>query len=330
MAVYFHLFNTQEEFNNARTGSGYTEPWISAIKEQAGAAYNKTEAEKPLTMTFHENGEFRWKARVNSSTIGAVQRTIEYRINGGEWISITSVSENGGTPVTVSAGDIVEFRGNNKCYASTINDTSGFSGITAQCDLSGNIMSLINPTGFSQINTLESAFTFTMFFRNCPGIVNASKLALPVTGLTERCYSYMFWGDTGMVYGPDLPPVKNVPNGAYHTMFRDCTSLISGPKQIGLPDSTIGENCCGDMYNGCTSLTTAPLLPAKVMGNNGYEQMFQGCSSLNYVKCGAEYLMPNNNWLQGVAESGTFAAKSNVEWVSGPSGIPTGWTRVRY
>lgn len=330
MAVYFHLFNTQEEFNNARTGSGYTEPWISAIKEQKGAAYNKTEAEKPLTITFHEAGEFKWRARLQTKTISEVARTIEYSINGGEWISITATSDNGGVAVSVSSGDVVTFRGSNPTLGLALNDNCVFTGITAQCDISGNIMSLLNPTGYSEMKTFASAFPFTLIFRNNTGIVDASKLALPATGLTERCYSYMFYGCTGLVHGPDFPPVLNVARQCYHSMFCGCSNLISGPKQIGLPDSTIGENACGDMYNGCTSLTTAPLLPAKTMGNNCYEQMFQGCSSLNYVRCGAEYLMGTNNWLQGVAENGTFAAKSNVEWVSGPSGIPTGWTRVSY
>ncbi|MBQ7636828.1 MAG: hypothetical protein IJS80_05925, partial [Lachnospiraceae bacterium] len=47
------------------------------------------------------------------------------------------------------------------------------------------------------------------------------------------------------------------------------------------PDSTImGSDCFKDMFYGCTSLETAPELPATTLEDNCYESMFHGCESL--------------------------------------------------
>ncbi len=83
------------------------------------------------------------------------------------------------------------------------------------------------------------------------------------------------------------------------------------------------------MFYGCTKLTQAPELPATTLAQSCYRQMFYNCRELNYVKAlftttpGSSY---TNNWLYGVASSGTFVKSYNAEWdVSGTSGIPGGW-----
>ena len=63
----------------------------------------------------------------------------------------------------------------------------------------------------------------------------------------------------------------------YLNMFQNCTSLTTAP---ALPATTLANNCYLYMFNGCTSLTTAPALPATVMANNCYLNMFQNCTSL--------------------------------------------------
>jgi hypothetical protein len=58
--------------------------------------------------------------------------------------------------------------------------------------------------------------------------------------------------------------------------------------------------------------------------------MFQGCTSLNYIKAmftTTPSTTYTNNWVQGVASTGTFVKNSAATWdVRGTSGIPTGWT----
>ena len=61
--------------------------------------------------------------------------------------------------------------------------------------------------------------------------------------------------------------------------------------------------------------------------------MFYGCTSLNAVTCLAtdmSAVIPTYNWLSGVASTGTFTRAKDVEWNSGPSGIPEGWTVADY
>jgi hypothetical protein len=87
------------------------------------------------------------------------------------------------------------------------------------------------------------------------------------------------------------------------------------------------------MFRGCTSLTTAPSLPATALTVNCYREMFYGCKSLNYIKCSAvdiSVVSATNctyEWLFSVASSGTFVKNPNMSsWSRGVSGIPTDWT----
>ena len=61
-------------------------------------------------------------------------------------------------------------------------------------------------------------------------------------------------------------------------MFQDCTSLVTAPE---LPATTLTGNCYNGMFWGCTSLTTAPELPATTLAQVCYGYMFNGCTSLN-------------------------------------------------
>ena len=84
------------------------------------------------------------------------------------------------------------------------------------------------------------------------------------------------------------------------------------------------------MFDGCTSLTYAPLLPATTLQTHCYGRMFLGCSSLNYVECLATDISANYcvlDWLSGVSATGTFVKADGMEsWTTGTSGIPEGWT----
>jgi hypothetical protein len=62
--------------------------------------------------------------------------------------------------------------------------------------------------------------------------------------------------------------------------------------------------------------------------------MFQNCTKLNYIKAmftttptGASPNYYTQNWVSGVASSGTFVKNSTASWTTtGVNGIPTGWT----
>ena len=64
----------------------------------------------------------------------------------------------------------------------------------------------------------------------------------------------------------------------YYTMFQGCTSLTTAPS---LPATTLADDYCySAMFQGCTSLTTAPELPATTLAGSCYYQMFYGCTKL--------------------------------------------------
>ena len=60
-------------------------------------------------------------------------------------------------------------------------------------------------------------------------------------------------------------------------MFSGCTSLTTAP---ALPATALASYCYQYMFQGCTSLVNAPALPATTLGNYCYSYMFQGCTSL--------------------------------------------------
>ena len=66
-------------------------------------------------------------------------------------------------------------------------------------------------------------------------------------------------------------------NYCYMSMFTDCTSLTTAPS---LPATTLSECCYRQMFLGCTSLTTAPELPATTLAESCYQSMFNSCTSL--------------------------------------------------
>jgi hypothetical protein len=69
----------------------------------------------------------------------------------------------------------------------------------------------------------------------------------------------------------------NIADYCYAYMFNGCTSLTTAPS---LPATTLAHSCYNRMFYGCTSLTTAPSLPATTLSNYCYRYMFADCTSL--------------------------------------------------
>jgi hypothetical protein len=63
----------------------------------------------------------------------------------------------------------------------------------------------------------------------------------------------------------------------YQYIFYGCTSLTTAPT---LPATTLAPACYQSMFQGCTSLTTAPTLPATTLAPACYQSMFGGCTLL--------------------------------------------------
>lgn len=198
-----------------------------------------------LTFEILSSGNINWCCNNNSPTLS----TIEYRKNGGEWISITS-SMNG-VNIGVVAGDILEFRGDNAAYSdgSTRFGMFGDGKTTAQFKAKGNIMSLINSTDFENLKSFTSNYTFRAMFNRCSTLMDISELVLPATGLTT---------------------------GSYRFMFQACTSITTAPK---LPATTLTSECYQGMFAGCSSLNKIECLATSITATNCTSNWVSGVSS---------------------------------------------------
>lgn len=99
---------------------------------------------------------------------------------------------------------------------------------------------------------------------------------------------FSFWSESGSgkiaASGNIMSLAGNaaeIPSGEYfNELFYGCTSLITAPE---LPATTLKERCYANMFFGCTSLTWAPALPATTLAVGCYSGMFCNCESLTSV-----------------------------------------------
>ena len=60
-------------------------------------------------------------------------------------------------------------------------------------------------------------------------------------------------------------------------MFYGCSSLTTAPE---LPATTLADNCYENMFSACSSLTTVPALPATTLAEGCYMFMFISCTNI--------------------------------------------------
>ena len=208
-------------------------------------------------------------------TVDSPKSGMQYSLNGGA----TKTAVSGG--IDVAAGDKVAFYGD----GTNITDYDGtcITGGTAEVKVYGNIMSLVNETGFATATELTEESCFYELFSNYKNLKDASGLLLPATTLVEACYQNMFFGCTSLTAAPKELPATTLEVYCYCSMFDGCASLTTAPE---LKATSLASDCYCYMFYGCTSLTTAPELKATSLANSCYYCMFEGCTSLTtaYVK----------------------------------------------
>ena len=165
---------------------------------------------------------------------------------------------------------------------------------------------------------------YRYMFQGCTSLTTAPEL--PATTLARSCYNGMFINCTTLKTAPELP-VTTLAQDCYTSMFSGCTSLTTAPE---LPATTLVDYCYSQMFYHCSSLTTAPELPATTLASQCYSQIFGDCRNINSITMLATNISASgclNNWVQGVAATGTFTkAASMTTLPTGASGIPSGWT----
>ena len=151
--------------------------------------------------------------------------------------------------------------------------------------------------------------------------------------ISVSSYCYVYGNVMSLISSTDFVNAKTLTGRiVFCQLFISNARLRNHPtKTLELPATTLADACYQSMFTVCTSLTTAPVLPATTLANYCYQSMFRYCSSLSAITCLATDISATictNDWLYGVAASGTFTKAANMTgWGScGTSKIPCGWT----
>lgn len=318
--IQYKLTGDENEFiaTGATTGSGYTFTFPASESDaptqyelvaynpftlaQMGVLYWQQEynvniphnyERDYLTFNILSGGTIIWKNGTHQPN--PVAHSISYSKNSGNtWVTVTSSAE--GAEINVSVGDRVLFKGEDIYYHTALFAASS----SLKFNLEGNIMSLLYGDNYWKKYTLRrGGLSFDALFYNNNGLVDAHNLILPAVEIGAADYSEMFYG---------------------------CASMLAAPQ---IKATKMGIGSCTKMFWGCVSLTQSPALNAPILNNLCYKDMFHGCSNLNKVVCTATNISaykPTEEWLNGVSPTGTFIKKAGVDWTTGESGIPDGWT----
>ena len=274
MERYINSFATENDIQTALENGELLKPYVAYIEDVDRIDWNSKEivdyTTEYLTFNILSAGTINWTASKTDVT-----KTIDYKLNNGEWVSITSNTGSSAPTITVSSGDKLQFRGNNTQYATSYSNYNSFSG-SASFEVEGNIMSLIYGDNFKNNLTISSTYALAGLFKNCTKLVSSKNLVLPATTLASQCYYEMFYGCTSLTTAPELP-ATTLANNCYYGMFQNCKSLTTAPE---LPAEILAYGCYYRMFNGCTKLTTAPALPSTTLANSCYKEMFYNCASL--------------------------------------------------
>ena len=266
MERYINSYATENDIQIALQNGELLKPYVAYIEDVDRIDWNSKEkvdyTTEYLTFNILSAGTINWTA---SNT--AITKTIDYKVNNGEWISITSNTGESAPTMTVSSGDKLQVRGNNAQYA-TNRYSNSFTGSTASFEAEGNIMSLIYGDNFKNELTISSTYALAGLFSECVNLVSAENLVLPATRLANYCYYGMFSNCTSLTTAPELP-ATTLESSCYSNMFNGCTSLNS----IKCLATNISKyNCTGNWVSGVASTGTfvkAPSMTSWTTGVNG-------------------------------------------------------------
>ena len=189
------------------------------------------------------------------------------------YLSIKAIEDN--TNVKFSDTDLSYSIDNGVTWASLTN-----SGVTINADecvlFKGN---LIN-RGTNGIGTFQVDKPYKLY-GNPTSLINDYEdfLNHPNTELTSNyVFANLFAGTPVVNAHYLLLNSEELTEGCYQNMFSGCTSLVTAPE---LPATTLAKSCYTNMFQYCSSLTTAPkILPATTLISFCYSHMFEFCTSL--------------------------------------------------
>lgn len=227
---YIQTFETSESLREALNNSELGKPYVAYLEDEQRIVWNEVPeppapdySSMPLTFEILSGGYIYWVTDQESQP----EISIQYSLNGGPWEEMPWQlgRRDGDTLHHLNAGDIVQFRGNNQSYEGTHLLTS--TGV-ADYNIYGNIMSLVDSTGYTGVTSVAPSAFAGLFSAPSESYVSlvhsAEHLVLPATTLANGCYRNMFQGCALLTEAPELPAATLVAY-CYSSMFLNCTSL---------------------------------------------------------------------------------------------------------
>lgn len=115
----------------------------------------------------------------------------------------------------------------------------------------------------------------------------------------------------------------------FRNLFHGCSSLVTAPE---LPSTSLSIYCYYGMFSH-TGIRTAPELPSTSLSSYCYERLFMNSNNLNSIEVNftqwESSFDSTQDWVYGVASSGTFTCPSSLPEEYGINRIPEGWTVIR-
>ena len=229
--------------------------------------------------------EIGWGDIIDESLRPYMPINLEYSYDKITWESVifpklTSDESSWYAQVPLPKDGIVYFR-NLDTYCNPALQIISELGITPEDDdyfeavdyfryLFGYSINIINDGNIGgDIRTLSNG----MDIENTPNNDIYSGLFVPIWGYDNLLF------ENKIISAENLQlPATTLTDFCYSFMFNGCTSLTTAPSI--LPATTLASECYFEMFYGCTSLTTAPELPATTLASGCYFEMFYDCTSL--------------------------------------------------
>lgn len=266
------------------------------------------DATRPLTI----------KAKENGTTVTFTDRS------SGDVTWITSDGRSGiinlmNNTVSLAAGQRVWFIGDgtNNAFGTGAESTSSRIALNKDCEVYGNIMSLLGPD-FATATTLPANNTFAYLFSGQTHLKNSAEegLILPATTLTAGCYRGLFKGCTGL-----SQVVVNATDISASNCLTDWVNGIAGagfglvtpnPKQWKMGDNLPwGATVYTQGESGLEAVYTTPTALATNLTYNGSAQTLINAGTAHKDGVVLEYSTDGNTWSTTVPK-GTNAGNYNV------------------
>ena len=260
---------------------------------------------------------------------------IYYSTDGGETWSNQTLSSGTKSLGTINAGETIIFKCEIDSWSSAWNGYNKLSG-SKNFKVYGNAMSLLNGDNFANNSEFASGSTYNLcgLFYGTTTLTDANNLILPAVTGNEGCYNGMFRGCTNLQYGPKELPATAINDSSYSSMFEGCINLEEAPVIWATTMSgaqAMQRMFCMDRSSKITTpkLTKGPILRASTQTTTCYKEMFKGNGNLVEVT-NLSINRPGGsteNWLSNCSDTGTFYQHpDSPSWGRNASGVPSGWT----